>query len=155
VSTLWTPSGEHRPREEPPAAPGIDPSSGPGHTHAPPDGVPPVSENLSAEELEAVRRLHQELRSTPAIDVLANHAVQIFQLALIYLGVATPPDEGGRPPVADLANAGLALDAMAALVDGLAARLGEHEMPLRDGLSQLQVLFVRIADASADGPTSG
>lgn len=153
MSTLWTPSGEHRPREEPPAAATADPASELGRTDAPPDGGPPGSDDLSPEELQAVRRLHDELRSTPAIDVIANHAVQIFQLALIYLGVATPPDDAGRPPVADLVNAGLVIDAMAALVDGLGARLGEHEMPLRDGLSQLQVLFVRIADASGDGVT--
>ena len=155
MSTLWTPSGEHRPSEEPPAAGSATPSQDSVRGDAPPADAPPGADEFSPEELQAVRRLHDELRATPAVDVIANHAVQLFQLALIHLGVATPPDETGRPPVADLANAGLAIDAMAALVDGLGSRLGDHETPLRDGLSQLQVLFVRIADAAGDDLTPG
>ena len=155
MSTIWTPSGEYEPREEPGAAPAHDHGHDHGHDHAgahPPHGPPGEPPDLSPEELEAVRRLHQELRTTPAVDVIANHAVQLFQLALVYLGVATPPDAEGRPPLADLANAGVVVDAMAALVDGLGERLGDHEGPLRDGLSQLQVLYVRIADAAAGEP---
>jgi len=146
MSTLWTPSGEYEPTREPPDA--TTPSAHPGDADAPPAGAAPPPDQLSPEELQAVRRLHSELRSTAAADVVANHAVQIFQLALIYLGVATPPDEDGRPPVADLTNAGFAIDAMAALVDGLGPRLAEHEAPLRDGISQLHMLFARIADHS-------
>ncbi len=150
MSTLWTPSGEHTPTGEPPSD-GGDPAVGPsGQTGAPPDTA-----ELSPEEIEAVRRLHHELRSTPAVDVIANHAVQIFQLAVIYLGIATPPDEGGRPPVADLANAGVAIDSMAALVDGLGTRLGENEASLRDALSELQMLYVRVADAADDADSAG
>ena len=86
------------------------------------------------------------MRSTPAIDIVANHGVQLFELALVYLGVATPPDEHGRVPIPDLAQGGVAIDAMAILVDGLGSRLGEHEQTLRDGLAQIQMLYVQVAD---------
>ena len=60
----------------------------------------------------------------------------------MHLGVITPPDEHGRPPVPNLAAAGFAIDAMAALVDGLGERFGENETDLRNALTQAQMLFV-------------
>ncbi len=101
---------------------------------------------ISAEEVAAMRHVHAQIRSTPAIDVVANHGIQLFELALIYLGVATPPDEQGRVPMPDLAQAGVAIDAMAVLVDGLGVRFGENEQTLRDALSQIQMLYVQVAD---------
>ncbi len=142
MSSLWTPSGEVplEPERDGAPGPGLDPGGAPG---APPAAAgPPVSE----EELAAVREVHDQIRSTPAIDVVANHAVQLFELALVYLGVATPPDEQGRVPLPDLVGAGLAIDAMAALVDGLGSRFAEHEETLRDALGQIQMLYVRVAD---------
>jgi hypothetical protein len=62
--------------------------------------------------------------------------------------VVTPADDEGRRPAPDLASAGLAIDALAALVDGLTDRLGEGEEMLRDALAQVQMLFVEIADAA-------
>jgi hypothetical protein len=100
----------------------------------------------SAEEIAALRELHARLVATPVTDVLANHALGIWQLALVHLGVVTPPDEQGRRFAPDLAAAGLAIDALAALVDGLGSRLGEHEPTLRDALTQAQRLFVEVAD---------
>jgi hypothetical protein len=40
---------------------------------------------------------------------------------------------------------------MAALVDGLGDRLGEHAGPLRDALSQLRVAYVQIKAAAEGG----
>jgi hypothetical protein len=131
VSELWTPGSG-----EPP-----DPSSAPDPA---PDGPAPTPE-----ELEAVRELHERLAATPVADVIVNHAIGIWQLALVHLGVVTPPDDLGRRPEPDLAAAGLAIDALAALVDGLADRLGDGEPMLRDALLQAQMLYVEIADAQA------
>jgi uncharacterized protein DUF1844 len=138
VSGLWTPGG-NEPRE-PASAAGPGPDGIPG---APPEGPPPTPE-----ELEAVRELHDRLAATPVADVIVNHAIGIWQLALVHLGVVTPPDDQGRRPAPDLASAGLAIDALAALVDGLTDRLGEGEEMLRDALAQVQMLFVEIADAN-------
>jgi hypothetical protein len=136
VSSIWTPSGEYQPEEEAPSAP-----------PAPPGGAP-EGEAISPEELEAMGRLHDQLRATPAIDVVANHVVQLFQLALVYLGAGVGGDDASGAPVADLVQASIVIDTMAAIVDGLGPRLGDHEQTLRDALTQLQLLWVEIADES-------
>jgi hypothetical protein len=130
VSGLWTPSG------------GIEPP-GRGSSEPLPDAEPAPS----AEEVAALRELHARLVATPVIDVIVNHALGIWQLALVHLGVVTPPDDQGRSPQPDLASAGLAIDALTALVDGLGTRLGEHEPVLRDALAQAQMLYVEVADS--------
>jgi hypothetical protein len=152
LGTLWTPSGEHQPRDSgnasPPAAPG---GGGPGGPAAPGGD----DEGPSPEEIEALRELHARLIAPPVADVIANHAFGLWQLALVYLGVATPPDEQGRQPAPDLAAAGLVIDAVAALLDGIGPRLGEHEQALRDALGQTQMLYVQIADALAGHDPAG
>ena len=140
MSGLWTPSGGD---PEPPGG-AAGPPAGRDGPPAGPDGPEPEP---SEEEIAALRELHARLVATPVADVIVNHALGIWQLALVHLGVVTPPDEQGRRPAADLASAGLAIDALAALVDGLGARLGEHEVVLRDALGQAQMLFVEVADA--------
>lgn len=95
-----------------------------------------------------MRRLHEQLRATPAVDVVANHVVQLFQLALVYLGAGAAPEDAVAGPTADLVQAGIVIDTMAAIVDGLGARLSHHEQTLRDALTQLQLLWVEIADES-------
>jgi hypothetical protein len=128
VSGLWTPSGEHRPADQP--------------------SDEPVAEtpSASAEEVAALREVHARLRATPVEDVVANHALGIWQLALVHLGVITPPDADGRPPAHDLAAAGFAIDALAALVEGLGDRLGVHAPVLRDALRQVQMVFVEVSE---------
>jgi hypothetical protein len=151
VSGLWTPGGGEPREPAPPGGPGPDgipPSgSGSGSGGGPPSG-PPGDPAPTPEELEAVRELHDRLAATPVADVIVNHAIGIWQLALVHLGVVTPPDDQGRRPAPDLASAGLAIAALAALVDGLTDRLGEGEEMLRDALAQVQMLFVEIADAA-------
>jgi hypothetical protein len=132
VSGLWTPGGGDPDR--PPSEPNGNPDAA---------GAAP-----SAEEVAAVRELHDRLKATPVVDVIVNHAIGIWQLALVHLGVVTPPGPDGRAPAPDLASAGLAIDALAALVDGLADRLGEGEEMLRDALHQAQMLYVEIAEAT-------
>ncbi len=140
MSSIWTPSGEYRPDDEP-AGPG------PGPAIEVPGGAAEGGQ-ISPEELEAMGRLHDQLRATPAVDVVANHVVQLFQLALVYLGAGVGGDDAGGPPMADLVQASIVIDTMAAIVDGLGPRLGDHEQTLRDALTQLQLLWVEIADES-------
>jgi len=136
MSSIWTPSGEHQPSDGSPTGP---------------DGEPGAPGDPSPEEIEALREVHARLVATPVEDVIANHALGLWQVALVHLGVITPPnesgaDESGTPPAPDLASAGLAIDAMAALVDGLGPRLGVHEQVLHDALTQAQMLFVEVSD---------
>jgi hypothetical protein len=135
VSGLWTPSGEHRP------APGEEDAG---------QAADGLDETAVHEEL---RRVRGELAGTPVADLVANHAIGLWQLAVLHL----TPEEGD--PVR-LDEAGLAIDAMAALVEGLGDRLGESAEPLREALAQLRVAFVQVsgrageasAPASSDDP---
>ncbi len=132
MTGLWTPGGDEP--QQPPSPPGQP---------------PPSADEPSEEELAALRELHARLAATPVADVIVNHAIGIWQLALVHLGVVTPPDEQGRRPTPDLAAAGLAIDALSALVDALTGRLGEGEEMLRDALGQAQMLFVEVAESQS------
>lgn len=133
MSSLWTPYGEHEPEgDEPRAAPA------PG-TAAEDDAIrdPAAQPADDAEMREAMARLAQ----TPVADIVANHAIGLWQLAVLHLGLG-----GEAPP--DLAQASLAIDAMGALVDGLGDRLGENAVPLRDAVAQLRLAFVQISQTA-------
>ena len=129
MSGLWTPGSDEPP--EPPAP-------------ARSDGTEP-----SEAELDALRELHRRLAATPVADVIVNHAIGIWQLALVHLGAVTPADAEGRRPAPDLGSAGLAIDALTAIVDSLTGRLGDGEDMLRDALAQAQMLYVEVAEAEA------
>ena len=87
-------------------------------------------------QLEAeLAAAQDELARTPARVVVVNHVVGLFQLASIHLGRQPPNLDDGR----------LAIDAMAALVEGLAGRLGDDEQSLVDALSQARLAFVTLS----------
>jgi hypothetical protein len=135
VSGLWTPSGEHVPDEPAGEAGGGQAPEGFSDEPLSPDEV------AMAEELQRVRA---ELAATPVADIIANHAVGLWQLAVLHL----TPEEGQAPR---LDEASLAIDAMSGLVDGLGDRLGPHAEPLRDALSQLRLAFVQVRDRAGGG----
>jgi hypothetical protein len=81
-----------------------------------------------------MEKLREQLAQTPAEVVVANHAFGLFELAALHLSL--------QPPQLDQAR--LAIDALAALVDGLGSRLGEASSQLSDGLSQLRMAYVQI-----------
>ncbi len=123
MSTLWTPGGEHRPEDEDsPAAPADEGVAGPDDEAA----------------REQLRQLREQLAATPVADIIANHAIGLWELALLHLS----PEEG-MPP--DLDEARLAIDGVAALVEGLDDRLDRHQEPLREALAQLRLAFVEIS----------
>ncbi len=133
---MWTPGGEHEPEEAPPAtgAEPVDPARIASESANPELSDPEVAEELA--------RLRQQLAATPVADIVANHAVGLWQLAIVHLA----PEAG--PP--NLEQARLAIDAVAALVEGLEGRLGEHEEALRDALAQLRLVFVQVSQGSDD-----
>ena len=89
--------------------------------------------------------MRQRLAETPVVDVIANHAIGLWQLAVLHLSI-----EGGGAPQLDQAR--LAIDAMAALVEGLGDDLEPHQVPLRDALAQLRLAFVEVSQhAGAEG----
>jgi hypothetical protein len=118
--SLWTPGGEHPVDgpEEPPAAMTAD----------------------EAAQLEAMRaemeQVRQELLAAPAAAVIANHGMGIYELAAIHLMAPEPK----------LAEASVAIDALAALLDGLVGRLGDAEATLREALGQLRAGYLEVRD---------
>lgn len=132
MTGLWTPSGEHTPESD---ESGTTPSPEPTRTEA---------EQQAAEELAQMRA---ELAATPVLDIVANHAIGLWQLAILHLGI-----DGERPP--DLSEASLAVDAVGALVESLGDRLQDHEQPLRDALAQLRLAYVQVAQILDQPPES-
>jgi hypothetical protein len=149
MSTLWTPSGERPiPRKPDPAAggtpgggpsgggPGGRPGGGPGGSG--PGGSGPGGGEPSEEQVRAeLAELQAQLARTPAAVVVANHAFGLFELAALHLSL--------DPPQLDQAR--VAIDALAALVEGLGDRLGSHAQELSTGLSQLRMAYVQISGA--------
>ena len=140
MSTLWTPSGGEPRPSAPPTAPAPSPDQIPPR-QVDQDRVPEgdLSEQQVAEEM---RRVRAELASTPVVDLVANHAIGLWQLAVLHL----TPEEGAEP---SLEEASLAIDAMGAIVDGLGSRLGENAEPLQQALSQLRLAFVQVSGGTA------
>jgi hypothetical protein len=126
VSTLWTPGGEH------------EPSSQGAGAQAPGAEAGALGGEDDEHAREQLRQLREQLAATPVADIVANHAIGLWELALLHLS----PEEGDAP---DLVQAQLAIDGVAALVEGLGDRLGRHEEPLREALRQLRLAFVEIS----------
>ena len=142
--SLWTPGGEH-PVDRPGADRGVPAEAGP-------DVEPFGAEDLSDEEraqLEAMQQqmeqVQAQLLAAPAARVVANHAMGLYELAVLHLS-AEPPN---------LAAARLPIDAMGILVDQLGDRLAEHTT-LASALQQLRLTFVELsrhASEASDQPT--
>ena len=146
MSSLWTPSGEHFPKEE--GGGGASPPSGrPGDTdvtQASPEA--PLTEEQAAAQAE-VDAMRAQLAHTPAEVVVANHCYGLFELAAIYLSQSPP----------QLFQARLAIDGLGALLSGLQGRLGDAEPALLESLSQLRLAFVSLEGAeksAAEGAAS-
>jgi hypothetical protein len=141
VSTIWTPSGEHRPEPDDQGTPS-------GLIGGTPVGGPVAGDAMTADEAamaEELARMSEELVLAPVADVVANHAVGLWQLAILHLAAAGAAKAGQPAPLdadAHLDRAGLAIDAFGALVDGLGARLAPHDEALRDALAQLRLTYV-------------
>lgn len=125
--SLWTPDGERRIPPEP---------SEPELT--------PEEEEQAKEMARELAEARSKLLETEVSTVLANHALGIYELAAIHLTADTPK----------LAEAHLAIDALAALVDGLAGRLGDGEATLKDALHQIRLAFVQRSNETSPTATN-
>lgn len=93
-------------------------------------------------DLDAAQQALQEARNrlleVPAEVVVTNHVMGLYELGAIHLS-ADPPD---------LVSASLAIDAVAALVDGLGDRLGDDATTMRDALASIRMAFVQVKAAT-------
>ncbi len=87
-----------------------------------------------------IERMQQLMLERPASEIVVQHAMGLSELAVLHLSQAEP----------SLPDARLAIDALAALVDGLEGRLGEAEAVLRQTLPQLRMYFVEVSDKAGD-----
>lgn len=110
--------------------------SGPGRPSQRTAPTEPSPEELrqAQEEMDAVR---EQLLRAPVEVVIANHAMGLWELGALHLSQ--------RPP--NLEDAKLAIDALGAIVEGLGGRLGEPEKTLSEGLAEIRMAFVQIANA--------
>jgi hypothetical protein len=135
MSSLWTPGGDH---------PVGDPTGDKASDAALDETELDELEELDEDEAEAALRAEidgarQRLASVPAAQVVANHAMGLFELAAIHLSQAPP----------NLSEASLAIDAMGALLEAVGPRLGEHGPVLANALAQIRMAFVQVqADAA-------
>jgi hypothetical protein len=88
-----------------------------------------------------MEQMRQQLIDAPAEVVVANHCFGLFELAALHMS--------NQPP--QLSKAKLAIDALGALLDGLAGRLGEAESQLRDGLASLRLAYVQLQAGNPGG----
>ncbi len=130
MSTFWTPSGERPiPKDEPGAAP--QPPSGPPMG----EGGEEMDEELAAEFMA----MQQQMLRTPAAIVVANHCIGLVELAALHLG-QNPPN---------LADAQVAIDALAGMIDAVGPRMGENGPPLRQALNQMRMAYIEAKNATA------
>ena len=90
------------------------------------------------EAQRAMDESRERLASVPAEVVITNHVMGLYELAAIHLS-ANPPE---------LAQAALAIDALACLVDGLGDRIGPDAPTMRDALNNIRLAFVQIKGAA-------
>lgn len=147
MSSIWTPGGEHPVGDRRQQAPAAGVRAEPNEAAATGPGGMPDLDDLSPEERERlsaaadeVAEIRRQLAEAPAEVVVANHVMGLFELAAIHLGQEDP----------DLPSARLAIDAMAAVLDKLSGRLGEHEPSLVAARGQIQMAFVQVANAPSD-----
>ena len=135
-----------RPAEPPPSvqAPPPAPSTPAEPAAAPPPSSaaavsPPTPEEpiwTPEQEAEAMR-VAEEIAERPSLDWVVNTAVTLANVAATKLQVGEPAD------------AQLAIDSLAGILNATAGRLSDAEAPLKQTLAQLQVAY---AERMAPGP---
>jgi len=119
-----------------PAAPSQpEPAAGP----APQAGPAAEGEPIWTPEQEAeAQRFIQEIGQRPSLEWVLNSAVTLANVA------------GTKLDLGQTADAQIAIDALAAIVEKLGPRFGQAEAPLRQTLAQLQLAY---AERNLAGPT--
>ncbi len=104
-----------------------------------PDGVTladltPEQRAQAEEMVKEMAAARQRLIEAPAATVVANHAMGLYELAALHLSEQEP----------NFGEATVAIDGLAALVEGLAGRLGDSEATLNEALDQLRMVYVQL-----------
>lgn len=152
MSSLWTPSGEHRVDSSAPTDAATDPADAVGDNIDEqiaallPEGM--RLEDLSAKERDKAEQMVKEMAearerlvNTPAVTIVVNHAMGLYELAALHLSAPSP----------NFAEATIAIDALSAIVEKLQGRLGEAERDVTFALDEIRKAFVQIKSQTAAG----
>ena len=132
MSGLWTPGGG-------------EPTPPQGNPVPAPEANAGSESEMGPEAAAEMARIRSEIASISVADHIANHAIGLWQLAVIHL---TPDTASPTPNLStiNLDEARLAIDAMACLVDGLGSDLGENAETLQEALAQLRLAYVEVSE---------
>ena len=136
MSSLWTPDGERPIRRESPGSSQPPPEMEDAGFAEFDERDQPTPEEMRAMQ-EELRAMTEELVQVPAAAVVANHCIGFFQLAAAHLQTDPP----------NLIDAQVAIDALAAVVDGLRGRLGPDESTIVEALAQIRLAYVQVSGA--------
>ena len=132
MSTFWTPGGEKPiPKAEPEPEPAKTEQEALQRSQDTKD-----PQEAEARELAELMAIQAQILATPCAVVVADHCMSLYELGALYLS----PD----PP--QLEDARVAIDSLAAIVEVLGPKLGQHEGGLKQGLSQLRLTWVEAQD---------
>ena len=144
--SLWTPGGEvpvNRNQGEPDTAQ--------PNTEQYEDGMAgfvggPNLDDLDPEEraqaeamIQQMAEVQRQILSAPAAQLVANHIIGFYELAMIHLAQERPI----------LSEAKLAIDAMASTLDAVADRLGENAQMVIEALTQAQMAYLERTETPA------
>ena len=105
---------------------------------------PPISE-------EELRQLEAEMERITVDDVLLQTTVTLLNLAARKAGRGAAPDEAPPP---DWEQVRQAIEGARALLPLLEQRHADQLAPIRDALSQLQMVYAQHAGGQAQAPAS-
>jgi len=153
--SLWTPDGEVPIERKGTTA---SPGPGPGESAVgadddavrsaaaamgiDPESLSPADRERLVEIVTQMAEAQRRLAAAPAAEVVANHAMGLYEFAAIKLG--------SEPP--QLADARVAIDALGGLLDAAGDRLGDHGRALTDALDQIRMAWVQVNDAAGSAP---
>ena len=130
-----TPDPAYAPAASETRAPAGTEPSAPGPANAT-GGEEPI---WTPEQEAEAQRFIQEIGQRPSLDWVLNSAVTLANVA------------GTKLDLGQTADAQLAIDALAALVEKLGSRFGQAEAPLRQTLAQLQLAYAERSIARPPG----
>ena len=101
---------------------------------------------------EELRQLEAEMQRITVDDVLLQTTVTLLNLAARKAGLAAPP---GQAPAPDWEQVRQAIEGARAILPLLEPRHADQLGPVRDTLSQLQMVYAQQSGAPAPPPSGG
>lgn len=139
--TIWTPDGEKKIEKEPNKTASVnDELEITGLSAEELANLTPEQQEQAKQMAAQLSAAREQILQTEASDIVANHAMGLYELAAIHLTADKPK----------LDQAKLAVDALDALVSQLTNRLGEAEKTLNEALHQIKLAYVQQSEGEKE-----